>query len=85
MVKQLGHELLNKAMQDPKFYDKHRKLQKQAALINRHYDELAGQALPIDSNLAQIGGILRSWTVATKMRISFYYCFFRSSNNEVSF
>lgn len=85
MVKQLGHELLNKAMQDPKFYDKHRKLQKQAALINRHYDELAGQALPIDSNLAQVGGILRSWTVATKMRIGFYYCFFRSGNNEVSF
>lgn len=75
MVKQLGHELLNKAMQDPKFYDKHRKLQKQAALINRHYDELAGQALPIDSNLAQVGGILRSWTVSTKMGSAFITAF----------
>lgn len=75
MVKQLGHELLNKAMQDPKFYDKHRKLQKQAALINRHYNELAGQALPIDSNLAQVGGILRSWTVATKMGSAFITAF----------
>lgn len=66
-IKQLGHDLLNQMMQDPKYVKEHRKIQKQAALVNRHYDELAGQALPIDSNLAQAGGILRSWTVASKM------------------
>jgi len=66
-LKQLGHDLLNQMMQDPKYVKEHRKIQKQAALVNRHYDELAGQSLPIDSNLAQAGGMLRSWTVASKM------------------
>lgn len=67
LVKQLGHNLLNQMMQDPKYVKEHRKIQKQAKLIDRHYDELAGQALPIDSNLAQVGGMLRSWTISTKM------------------
>lgn len=75
LVKQLGHDLLNKMMQDPKYVKEHRKIQKQAALINKHYDELAGQALPIDSNLAQVGGMLRSWTVATKMGSAFLTAF----------
>lgn len=75
LVKQLGHDLLNKMMQDPKYVKEHRKIQKQAALINKHYDELAGQALPIDSNLAQVGGMLRSWTVATKMGSAFITAF----------
>jgi len=75
LVKQLGHDLLNKMMQDPKYVTQHRKIQKQAALINKHYDELAGQALPIDSNLAQVGGMLRSWTVATKMGSAFITAF----------
>lgn len=61
LVKQLGHDLLNKMMQDPKYVKEHRKIQKQAALINKHYDELAGQALPIDSNLAQVGSMMRSF------------------------
>lgn len=67
MVKQLGHDLFNNAMQDSRYTKQHNKLKKQHGLIGKHYDELAGQALPIDSNLAQVGGILRSWTVATKM------------------
>lgn len=75
LVKQLGHDLLNNMMQDPKYVKAHRKIQKQAALINKHYDELAGQALPIDSNLAQVGGMLRSWTVATKMGSAFITAF----------
>lgn len=75
LVKQLGHDLLNKMMQDPKYVKEHRKIQKQAALINKHYDELAGQALPIDSNLVQVGGMLRSWTVATKMGSAFLTAF----------
>lgn len=75
LVKQLGHDLLNKMMQDPKYVKEHRKIQKQAALINKHYDELAGQALPIDSNLAQVGGMLRSWTIATKMGSAFITAF----------
>lgn len=75
LVKQLGYDLLNKMMQDPKYVTQHRKIQKQAALINKHYDELAGQALPIDSNLAQVGGMLRSWTVATKMGSAFITAF----------
>lgn len=75
LVKQLGHDLLNKMMQDPKYVKEHRKIQKQAKLINKHYDELAGQALPIDSNLAQVGGMLRSWTVATKMGSAFITAF----------
>ncbi|MGE8646240.1 hypothetical protein [Acinetobacter vivianii] len=75
LVKQLGHDLLNKMMQDPKYVKEHRKIQKQAALINKHYDELAGQALPIDSSLAQVGGMLRSWTVATKMGSAFITAF----------
>ena len=74
-VKQLGHDLLNKMMQDPKYVKEHRKIQKQAALINKHYDELAGQALPIDSNLAQVGGMMRSWTVGTKMGSAFITAF----------
>ena len=75
LVKKLGHDLLNKMMQDPKYVKEHRKIQKQAALINKHYDELAGQALPIDSNLAQVGGMLRSWTVSTKMGSAFITAF----------
>ncbi|WP_151800305.1 hypothetical protein [Acinetobacter nosocomialis] len=75
LVKQLGHNLLNKMMQDPNYVTQHRKIQKQAALINKHYDELAGQALPIDSNLAQVGGMMRSWTVATKMGSAFITAF----------
>ncbi|SSP30256.1 phage-like protein [Acinetobacter pittii] len=75
LVKQLGHDLLNKMMQDPKYVKEHRKIQKQAALINKHYDELAGQALPIDSNLAQVGGMIRSWAVATKMGSAFITAF----------
>ena len=75
LVKQLGHDLLNQMMQDPKYVKEHRKIQKQAALINKHYDELAGQALPIDSNLAQVGGMLRSWTVASKMGSAFLTSF----------
>ena len=75
LVKKLGHDLLNQMMQDPKYVKEHRKIQKQAALINKHYDELAGQALPIDSNLAQVGGMLRSWTVATKMGSAFITAF----------
>jgi len=75
LVKNLGHDLLNNMMQDPKYVKEHRKIQKQAALINKHYDELAGQALPIDSNLAQVGGMLRSWTVATKMGSAFITAF----------
>ncbi len=75
LVKQLGHDLLNKMMQDPKYVKEHRKIQKQAKLIDKHYDELAGQALPIDSNLAQVGGMLRSWTVATKMGSAFITAF----------
>lgn len=75
LVKQLGHDLLNKMMQDPKYVKEHRKIQKQAALINKHYDELAGQALPIDSNLAQVGGMMRSWSVATKMGSAFITAF----------
>lgn len=75
LVKKLGHDLLNKMMQDPKYVKEHRKIQKQAALINKHYDELAGQALPIDSNLAQVGGMMRSWTVATKMGSAFITAF----------
>lgn len=74
-VKQLGHDLLNKMMQDPKYVREHRKIQKQAKLIDKHYDELAGQALPIDSNLAQVGGMMRSWTVATKMGSAFITAF----------
>lgn len=75
LVKQLGHDLLNKMMQDPKYVKDHRKIQKQATLINKHYDELAGQALPVDSNLAQVGGMLRSWTIATKMGSAFITAF----------
>ena len=75
LVKQLGHDLLNQMMQDPKYVKEHRKIQKQAALINKHYDELAGQALPIDSNLAQVGGMLRSWTVSTKLGSAFLTSF----------
>lgn len=75
LVKKLGHDLLNNMMQDPKYVKEHRKIQKQAKLINKHYDELAGQALPIDSNLAQVGGMLRSWTVATKMGSAFITAF----------
>lgn len=75
LVKQLGHDLLNQMMQDPKYVKEHRKIQKQAKLIDKHYDELAGQALPIDSNLAQVGGMLRSWTVATKMGSAFITAF----------
>lgn len=75
LVKQLGYDLLNNMMQDPKYVKEHRKIQKQAKLINKHYDELAGQALPIDSNLAQVGGMLRSWTVATKMGSAFITAF----------
>lgn len=75
LVKQLGHDLLNKMMQDPKYVKEHRKIQKQAALASKHYDELAGQALPIDSNLAQVGGMLRSWTVGTKMGSAFITAF----------
>lgn len=75
LVKQLGHDLLNQMMQDPKYVKEHRKIQKQAKLINKHYDELAGQALPVDSNLAQVGGMLRSWTVATKMGSAFITAF----------
>lgn len=75
LVKQLGHDLLNKMMEDPKYVKEHRKIQKQATLINKHYDELAGQALPVDSNLAQVGGMLRSWTVATKMGSAFITAF----------
>lgn len=75
LVKQLGHDLLNKMMQDPKYVKEHRKIQKQAKLINKHYDELAGQALPVDSNLAQVGGMLRSWTTATKMGSAFITAF----------
>ncbi|EXF56650.1 putative phage protein [Acinetobacter sp. 1294596] len=75
LVKNLGHDLLNKMMQDPKYVKEHRKIQKQAKLINKHYDELAGQALPIDSNLAQVGGMLRSWTTATKMGSAFITAF----------
>lgn len=75
LVKQLGHDLLNKMMQDPKYVKDHRKIQKQATLINKHYDELAGQALPVDSSLAQVGGMLRSWTVATKMGSAFITAF----------
>lgn len=75
MVKQLGHDLLNQMMQDPKYVQQHRKIQKQARLVNAHYNELAGQALPIDSNLAQVGGMLRSWTVATKMGSAFITAF----------
>lgn len=75
LVKQLGHDLLNQMMQDPKYVKEHRKIQKQAKLINKHYDELAGQALPIDSNLAQVGGMLRSWTIATKMGSAFITAF----------
>lgn len=74
-VKQLGHDLLNQMMQDPKYVKEHRKIQKQAKLVSKHYDELAGQALPIDSNLAQVGGMLRSWTVATKMGSAFITAF----------
>ncbi|MBD8010247.1 hypothetical protein [Acinetobacter pecorum] len=74
-VKQLGHNLLNQMMQDPKYVKEHRKIQKQAKLVSKHYDELAGQALPIDSNLAQVGGMLRSWTVATKMGSAFITAF----------
>ncbi|POU21732.1 hypothetical protein C3420_11425 [Acinetobacter sp. ACNIH3] len=75
LVKQLGHDLLNKMMQDPKYVKEHRKIQKQAKLVQKHYDELAGQALPVDSNLAQVGGMLRSWTVATKMGSAFITAF----------
>ncbi|MDV2488644.1 hypothetical protein [Acinetobacter johnsonii] len=75
LVKQLGHDLLNKMMQDPKYVKEHRKIQKQAALVDKHYNELAGQALPIDSNLAQVGGMLRSWSVATKMGSAFITAF----------
>lgn len=75
LVKQLGHDLLNKMMQDPKYVTDHRKIQKQAKLVDKHYDELAGQALPIDSNLAQVGGMLRSFTVATKMGSAFITAF----------
>lgn len=75
LVKQLGHDLLNNMMQDPKYVKEHRKIQKQAKLINKHYDELAGQALPIDSSLAQVSGMLRSWTVATKMGSAFITAF----------
>lgn len=66
-IKHLSQDLLNQMMQDPKYVKEHKKIQKQAKQVNQHYDELAGQALPIDSNLSQIGGILRSFTVATKM------------------
>ena len=75
MVKQLGHDLLNQMMQDPKYVQQHRKIQKQAKLVNAHYNELAGQALPIDSNLAQVGSMLRSWTVATKLGSAFLTSF----------
>ncbi|MGF2634892.1 hypothetical protein ACQUFW_00135 [Acinetobacter johnsonii] len=75
LVKSLGHDLLNQMMQDPKYVKEHRKIQKQAKLIDKHYDELAGQALPIDSNLAQVGGMLRSWSVATKMGSAFITAF----------
>lgn len=75
LVKQLGHDLLNQMMQDPKYVKEHRKIQKQAKLINKHYDELAGQALPVDTALGQVGGMLRSWTVATKMGSAFITAF----------
>lgn len=74
-VKNLAHTLLNDMMQDSRYINDHRKIQKQARQVNNHYDELAGQALPIDSNLAQVGGILRSWTVATKMGSAFITAF----------
>ena len=81
LVNQLGHDLLKQMMQDPKYVKEHRKIQKQAKLIDRHYDELAGQALPIDSNLAQVGGMLRSWTIATKMGSAFITAFLFNALN----
>lgn len=75
LVKQLGYDLLANMMQDPKYVKEHRKIQKQARLVERHYEELAGQATPVDSNLAQVGGMLRSWTVATKMGSAFITAF----------
>lgn len=75
LVKQLGYDLLANMMQDPKYVKEHRKIQKQARLVERHYEELAGQATPVDSNLAQVGGMLRSWTVATKMGSAFLTAF----------
>ncbi|MEB6558768.1 hypothetical protein [Acinetobacter baumannii] len=75
LVKQLGYDLLANMMQDPKHVKEHRKIQKQARLVERHYEELAGQATPVDSNLAQVGGMLRSWTVATKMGSAFLTSF----------
>lgn len=75
LVKQLSYDLLANMMQDPKHVKEHRKIQKQARLVERHYEELAGQATPVDSNLAQVGGMLRSWTVATKMGSAFITAF----------
>lgn len=75
LVKQLGYDLLANMMQDPKYVKEHRKIQKQARLVERHYEELAGQATPVDSNLAQVGGMLRSWTIATKMGSAFITAF----------
>lgn len=75
LVKQLGYDLLANMMQNPKYVKEHRKIQKQAKLVERHYEELAGQATPVDSNLAQVGGMLRSWTVATKMGSAFITAF----------
>ncbi|MGR3979028.1 hypothetical protein FW754_15455 [Acinetobacter sp. 1207_04] len=74
-VKNLAHTLLNDMMQDSRYINDHRKIQKQARLAERHYDELSGQALPIDNNLSQVGGMLRSWTVATKMGSAFITAF----------
>lgn len=67
MVKQLGHDFLNQMMQDPQYVTQHRKIQKQAKLVERHYNELAGQSLPVDSTMSQVGSIARAWTVSTKM------------------
>lgn len=67
MVKQLGHDLFNQAMQDAKYSGQHTKLKKQYQYVGRYYDELARQAVPVDSSLSQVGSIVRSWTVATKM------------------
>lgn len=67
LVKQLGHDLFNQAMQDAKYSGQHTKLKKQYQYVGRYYDELARQAVPVDSALAQVGSIARSWTVASKM------------------
>lgn len=75
MVKQLNHDLTTRLMQDPKHYKEHTKLKKQSRLVDRYYDELSRRLLPVDTSLAQVGGILRSWTVATKMGSAFITAF----------